>query len=48
LVQVMGRPRSGQAASASLLLPNGVRLEFHGELAAEQVSALVSAAGALS
>ncbi len=47
-VQVMGPPRSGESASASLVLPNGVRLEFHGELGAEQVGALVSAASALS
>lgn len=47
-VQVMGPPRSVQSARASLVMPNGVRLEFHGELDAEQVGALVSAASALS
>ena len=47
-VQVMGPPGSRQLPSASLVLPNGVRLEFRGELGVEQVSALVSAASALS
>ena len=47
-VQVMGPPRSVPSASASLVLPNGVRLEFHGEFGVDQVGALVSAASALS
>jgi hypothetical protein len=32
----------------SLVLPNGVRLEFHGVLAAEQVDAVVAAASRLA
>ena len=34
-------------ARVSVVLPNGVRLEFHGELGVEQLTALVTAASAL-
>ena len=36
------------AAGLSLVLPNGVRLEFHRELGSEQMNALVTAASRLS
>lgn len=41
-------PSSIQAAGLSLLLPNGIRLEFHGALEPEQMHSLIAAASSLS
>ena len=45
-VQVV-TPSSVSPTGVSLVLPNGVRLEFGGELGSEQVSSLVAAASRL-
>ena len=45
--QAMGPPTSNHASSVILLLPNGVRLEFRGDLGAEQMHSLFAAATSL-